>query len=63
MSPPKRAEADRQAWYAMAASPPAGWSQERKDDYVAWAKDVVAGCRHANAWLAAQFDAAAAMVS
>lgn len=48
---------------AMAASPPAGWSQERKDDYVAWAKDVVAGCRHANAWLAAQFDAAAAMVS
>lgn len=48
---------------ALAASPPANWSQARRDEYVAWAKQVVAGCRHADAWLAAQFDAAAAAVS
>ena len=44
---------------ALAASPPAGWSQERRDEYLAWARRVVAGCRDANAWLAGQFDAAA----
>ncbi|MFI4974352.1 MAG: HD domain-containing protein [Caulobacterales bacterium] len=44
---------------SMAASPPAGWSRERRDEYVAWAHRVVDGCRDANVWLADQFDAAA----
>ena len=44
---------------ALAASPPSGWSQERLDEYLAWARRVVDGCRDANAWLAGQFDAAA----
>jgi (p)ppGpp synthase/HD superfamily hydrolase len=45
---------------SMAASPPAGWPPERKREYVTWAQRVVAGCRNASPWLAAQFDAAAA---
>ena len=45
---------------SLAASPPPDWTKERVDDYVVWAGRVVDGCRHANAWLAAQFDAAAA---
>ena len=47
---------------ALAASPPAGWPEERKAEYVDWARRVVDGCRSANDWLAAQFDAAAAAV-
>lgn len=47
---------------ALAVSPPAGWPQERITEYVQWARAVVAGCRSANDWLAAQFDAAAAAV-
>jgi (p)ppGpp synthase/HD superfamily hydrolase len=47
---------------SMAASPPAGWSDERKREYVAWASRVVAVCRDANPWLAAQFDEAAAVL-
>jgi (p)ppGpp synthase/HD superfamily hydrolase len=44
---------------SLAVSPPSDWSRERRDDYVAWARRVVAGCRDANVWLAEQFDAAA----
>lgn len=44
---------------SMAASPPAGWSPERRDEYVAWARQVVDGCRGANPWLAERFDEAA----
>ncbi|MGD0183976.1 MAG: HD domain-containing protein [Roseiarcus sp.] len=44
---------------ALAASPPAGWSRERREEYVAWASRVVDRCRDANPWLAEQFDAAA----
>ncbi len=44
---------------ALASSPPAGWSLERRAEYLAWAGAVVAGCRGANAWLEDQFDAAA----
>lgn len=44
---------------AMAASPPKGWSIERRLDYVDWARRVVAGVRGANAWLEAEFDQAA----
>ena len=45
---------------AMAASPPANWSVERRLEYVAWAREVVAGVRGVHAGLEAAFDAAAA---
>jgi len=44
---------------ALLSSPPADWPAERKAEYVAWARRVVAGCRGANPWLEARFDAAA----
>jgi (p)ppGpp synthase/HD superfamily hydrolase len=44
---------------SLLASPPADWSRARRDEYVDWARMVVAGCRGANAWLAGQFDEAA----
>jgi (p)ppGpp synthase/HD superfamily hydrolase len=44
---------------SMASSPPAGWDAARKLDYVDWAARVADGCRGANPWLAAEFDAAA----
>lgn len=44
---------------AMAASPPANWSTERRLEYVAWARAVVAGIRGTHAELEALFDAAA----
>jgi (p)ppGpp synthase/HD superfamily hydrolase len=44
---------------ALAASPPMGWSDERRMEYVAWATKVVNACRAADPWLAGQFDAAA----
>ncbi|MHB8529481.1 MAG: HD domain-containing protein [Caulobacteraceae bacterium] len=48
---------------SVCASPPAGWPPERVAEYVAWAKEVVAGCRGQNPWLEAQFDAALAAVA
>ncbi len=45
---------------AMKASPPANWPAERKQEYIAWARAVVAGVRGANPWLEAVFDQAAA---
>ena len=44
---------------ALSASPPSGWPPERKAEYLAWAEQVVAGCRGASPWLEARFDAAA----
>jgi (p)ppGpp synthase/HD superfamily hydrolase len=44
---------------ALAASPPANWSPERKLDYLAWARAVAHGLRGVNPWLEARFDAAA----
>jgi len=44
---------------AMQASPPKGWSIERKLDYVDWARQVVAGLRGIDARLEAEFDRAA----
>ena len=44
---------------AIAASPPANWSVERRLDYVGWARAVVHGLRGVNPWLEARFDAAA----
>ena len=44
---------------ALAISPPAEWSRERKLEYVQWARDVVAGLRVDNAWLQERFADAA----
>jgi len=44
---------------ALVASPPKDWSMRRRSDYLEWSRRVVAGCRGANAWLEAEFDAAA----
>lgn len=45
---------------ALAISPPADWSIQRRLDYVAWGRDVVARLRGACPSLESQFDAAAA---
>jgi guanosine-3',5'-bis(diphosphate) 3'-pyrophosphohydrolase len=45
---------------ALASSPPASWPRQRRLDYLRWARKVVAGLRGVDAWLEAQFDAAAA---
>ena len=45
---------------ALCVTPPADWSSARIDEYLAWASNVVAGCRGVNATLEAGFDAAAA---
>jgi guanosine-3',5'-bis(diphosphate) 3'-pyrophosphohydrolase len=45
---------------SMATSPPKGWGDERRMEYVDWASQVVNACRRADPWLAGQFDLAAA---
>jgi (p)ppGpp synthase/HD superfamily hydrolase len=44
---------------AVANSPAPDWSVERRLEYVAWAKKVVAGVRGTSPWLEQQFDEAA----
>src|SRR4051812_42551929 len=44
---------------AMASSPPADWSLQRRADYVRWARDVVAGLPVDNAFLSERFAQAA----
>jgi (p)ppGpp synthase/HD superfamily hydrolase len=44
---------------AISASPSPDWSVKRRLEYVAWAREVVAGLRGTNAWLEAEFDRAA----
>jgi hypothetical protein len=44
---------------AVANSPAPDWSIERRLEYVAWAKKVVAGVRGTSPWLERQFDEAA----
>lgn len=44
---------------SLAVSPPEGWERQRIADYVAWAEEVVAGCRGTNAALESLFDRAA----
>jgi (p)ppGpp synthase/HD superfamily hydrolase len=42
---------------AMLNSPPADWSDERRTQYFAWAKEVVEGLPSPNPFLKAEFDA------
>jgi len=44
----------------IGASPPDGWPLERRREYIAWARSVVAGCRGANLELERYFDRVAA---
>lgn len=44
---------------ALLNSPPVGWAEARRKEYLAWAREVVERCRGANPWLEGQFDAAA----
>ena len=44
---------------AITASPPPDWSVKRRNEYVAWARDVVSGLGKTNAFLEAEFDKAA----
>jgi hypothetical protein len=44
---------------AIATSPPAEWSVQRRLDYVEWARQVVAGLRGVSPRLEEQFDEAA----
>ena len=44
---------------AIAISPPADWSVQRRLDYIDWARQVVAGLRGASSSLEHQFDEAA----
>jgi hypothetical protein len=45
---------------AIASSPAADWSVERRLEYIEWAKNVVAGLRGISPWLEQQFDEAVA---
>ncbi|MGD9511916.1 MAG: HD domain-containing protein, partial [Geminicoccaceae bacterium] len=45
---------------ALAESPPADWTKQRRRDYVSWGRDVVAGLRGTCPWLEERFDEAAA---
>ncbi len=51
--------ADKTANLRSLATSPPDWSLERKLEYVAWSRRVVAGARGVNAGLEAAFDAAA----
>ena len=44
--------------HSLISSPPRDWSSERIRDYVAWAGEVVAGCRGVNRYLEQEFDRA-----
>jgi guanosine-3',5'-bis(diphosphate) 3'-pyrophosphohydrolase len=44
----------------ITVSPPADWSLERRNEYLAWSEEVVAGCRRVNAKLDQAFDKAIA---
>jgi guanosine-3',5'-bis(diphosphate) 3'-pyrophosphohydrolase len=47
---------------SLVKSPPAGWSLERRRDYLAWANAVAQGLRGTNPWLEARFDEAAELL-
>jgi len=48
---------------AIIASPPVGWSRERKQQYFEWARQVVSGIATPNEFLKSEFDKAYGMVS
>ena len=48
---------------SIAASPPVGWSLERRQQYFEWARQVVAGLTAPNPALKEEFDRAYAMIS
>jgi (p)ppGpp synthase/HD superfamily hydrolase len=48
---------------AIIASPPVGWSRERKLQYFEWARQVVSGIASPNEFLKSEFDKAYGMVS
>ena len=43
--------------YDVAHAPAAGWSFERRHDYLDWSEQVVAGCRDVHPELEARYDA------
>ena len=43
--------------YDVAHAPAAGWSSERRRDYLDWSEQVVAGCRDVHPELEARYDA------
>jgi (p)ppGpp synthase/HD superfamily hydrolase len=45
----------------IASSPAADWSVERRQQYIEWTKEVVAGLRGTSPWLEQQFDEAVAI--
>jgi guanosine-3',5'-bis(diphosphate) 3'-pyrophosphohydrolase len=45
------------------ASPPIGWSLERKQQYFEWARQVVSGLTAPNSVLKEEFDKTYAMIS
>jgi GTP diphosphokinase / guanosine-3',5'-bis(diphosphate) 3'-diphosphatase len=44
---------------SIATSPPTDWSEDRKHQYLKWAREVTGGLRGVNSWLEGQFDEAA----
>ena len=40
----------------VGTSPPSGWPNARRVEYLAWSQSVVDGCRHVNAALEREFD-------
>ena len=48
---------------SILASPPTGWSLERKQQYFEWAKQVVSGLTAPNSFLKAEFDKTYRMIS
>lgn len=44
---------------SLASSPPAHWPEQRRREYLVWARQVVNGARGANPWLEQAFDKAA----
>ncbi|MGO9308379.1 MAG: HD domain-containing protein [Spirochaetia bacterium] len=45
--------------HSIVESPPMGWSERKKREYVAWAREVAAACGRTNEWLEKRFEAAA----
>ncbi len=45
--------------HSISESPPMGWSERKKREYVAWAREVAAACGRTNEWLEGRFEAAA----